>query len=126
MSYLALKHIHVTCVLLSGLGFCLRAIWMLADSSLLKHRLVRLLPHLVDTTLLGSAVLLAISSGQYPFVNGWLTAKFLGLLAYIVFGTFALKRGRTKAIRAMFLGFALLAYAYIISVALTRNPLPGL
>lgn len=126
MSYLALKHLHVTCVLLSGLGFCLRAIWMLADSPLLKHRLVRLLPHFVDTTLLGSAVLLAILSGQYPLANSWLTAKFLGLLAYIVFGTFALKRGRTKAIRAVFLGFALLAYAYIISVALTRNPLPGL
>jgi uncharacterized membrane protein SirB2 len=35
----------------------------------------------------------------------------------------ALKRGRTRAIRARYFGLALLAYAYIVSVALTRNPL---
>ena len=27
MSYLALKHLHVTCVALSGLGFSLRGPW---------------------------------------------------------------------------------------------------
>lgn len=124
MSYLALKHIHVTCVVLSGLGFLLRGVWMLLDSPALKHRLVKVLPHLVDTLLLGSAILMAIASGQYPFVAGWLTAKLLGLLAYIVFGAIALKRGKTKAVRACFLMLALAAYAYIVSVALTRNPLP--
>ena len=36
MSYLALKHLHVTCVVLSGLGFALRGWWMLTDSPLLQ------------------------------------------------------------------------------------------
>ncbi len=125
MSYLALKHLHVACVLISGLGFVLRGIWMLRDSSLLSHRLSRILPHVVDTALLGSALALAVWSGQYPFAAGWLTAKVGGLLAYIVLGVFALKRGKTKAVRAAFLLLALTAYAYIVSVALTRNPLPG-
>jgi uncharacterized membrane protein SirB2 len=35
----------------------------------------------------------------------------------------ALKRGKTKAIRARFFILALLSYTYIVSVALTRNPL---
>ena len=125
MSYLVLKHLHVSCVVLSGLGFLLRGIWMLRDSPALKHWLVKVLPHLVDTVLLGSAILMAVASGQYPFVAGWLTAKLFGLLAYIVFGAIALKRGKTKAVRASFLLLALTAYAYIVSVALTRNPLPG-
>jgi len=125
MSYLALKHLHVACVLISGLGFVLRGIWMLRDSSLLSHRLSRILPHVVDTALLGSALALAVWSGQYPFAAGWLTAKVGGLLAYIVLGVFALKRGKTKAVRAAFLLLALTAYAYIVNVALTRNPLPG-
>lgn len=125
MNYLVLKHLHVTCVVLSGLGFVLRGIWMLRDSPALKHRLVKVLPHLVDTVLLGSAILMAVASGQYPFVAGWLTAKLFGLLAYIVFGAIALKRGKTKAVRAGFLLLALTAYGYIVSVALTRNPLPG-
>ena len=122
MSYLALKHLHVTCVVLSGLGFCLRGWWMLRESPLRQHRLTRVLPHIVDTLLLGSALTMAWLSGQYPFVNGWLTAKFVGLLAYILFGMMALKRGRTLAIRTRFLALAVLAYTYIVSVALTRNP----
>ena len=126
MSYLALKHLHVTCVVLSGLGFALRGWWMLNDSPWLKARLAKVVPHVVDTVLLGSALVMAWQSGQYPFVQGWLTAKFFGLLAYIVCGTMALKRARTKGRRVLFLVLALLAYAYIVSVALTRSPLPWL
>jgi len=126
MSYLALKHLHVTCVVLSGLGFALRGWWMLNDSPWLKARLAKVVPHVVDTVLLGSALVMAWQSGQYPFVQGWLTAKFFGLLAYILCGTMALKRARTKGRRVLFLVLALLAYAYIVSVALTRNPLPWL
>lgn len=123
MSYLALKHLHVTCVVLSGLGFCLRGGWMLSESPLRQHRLTRVLPHIVDSLLLGSALTMAWLSGQYPFVNAWLTAKLCGLIAYIVLGMMALKRGRTKAIRACYFGLALMVYAYIVGVALTRNPL---
>jgi uncharacterized membrane protein SirB2 len=123
MSYLALKHLHVTCVVLSGLGFALRGWWMLNDSPLLKARLTRVVPHVVDTLLLGSALLMAWQSSQYPFAQGWLTAKFFGLLAYILCGTMALKRARTMGGRVVFLVLALLAYAYIVGVALTRNPL---
>ncbi len=84
MSYLALKHLHITCVVLSGLGFCLRGWWMLSESAMRQHRLTRVWPHLIDTLLLGSALTMAWMSGQYPFVQGWLTAKLCGLLAYIV------------------------------------------
>lgn len=126
MSYVALKHLHVTCVVLSGLGFCLRGWWMLRESPLRQHRLTRILPHVVDSLLLGSAVTMAWMSGQYPFVNAWLTAKLVGLVAYILLGMMALKRGRTMTIRARYFGLAVLAYLYIVSVALTRSPLPGL
>ncbi|MCH2219071.1 MAG: SirB2 family protein [Dechloromonas sp.] len=123
MSYLAIKHLHVTCVVLSGLGFCLRGIWMMRESPLATHRLARVLPHVIDTLLLGSALTLAWMSGQYPFVNGWLTAKLFGLVAYILLGTMALRRGRTRALRTRYFVLALAAYAYIVGVALSRNPL---
>ena len=123
MTYAALKHLHVACVALSGFGFALRGWWMLNDSPWLKTRLARVVPHVIDSVLLGSALLMAWQSSQYPFAQGWLTAKFFGLLAYILCGTMALKRARTKGRRVVFLVLALLAYAYIIGVALTRNPL---
>lgn len=126
MSYLAIKHLHITCVALSGLGFLLRGWWMMRNSPRLQHRLTRILPHAVDSLLLGSALTLAALSGQYPFVQGWLTAKVLGLLAYIVLGSLALKRGRTRAGRLLSFGLALAVYAYIVAVALSRNPWPWL
>jgi uncharacterized membrane protein SirB2 len=122
MTYLILKHLHVTCVVLSGLGFALRGWWMLNDSPRLKAPLTRVVPHVVDTLLLGSALVMAWLSGQYPFAQDWLTAKFLGLLIYILCGTMALKRGKTKDRRSFFLVLAIAAYAYIVGVALTRSP----
>jgi uncharacterized membrane protein SirB2 len=113
-------------VALSLAGFAARGLLMLAGSPLLQARFVRIAPHVVDTVLLASAVWLAWSLGQYPFVHGWLTAKVLGLAAYIVLGTIALKRGRTRFIRATAFAGALAAAGYVVWVALTRNPLPGL
>jgi uncharacterized membrane protein SirB2 len=96
---------------------------MLADSPALQRRWVRIVPHLVDTVLLASAIGLALTLRQYPFVDGWLTAKVLALIAYIILGSIALKRGRTKPIRAVAWIAALATFGYIVSVALTRHPL---
>ena len=123
-TYTLLKYLHVGSVALSGAGFLVRGIWMLQDSPLLARRWVRVAPHLVDTVLLASAIALALMLGQYPLVHGWLSAKVLGLIAYIVLGTIALKHGRTRGIRiAAFCG-ALLVFAYIVAVAITKSALP--
>ena len=123
MPYIALKHLHVTFVALSGLLFLVRGIWMLRASPRLQQRWVRIVPHVVDTLLLASAIGLAVWSHQYPGQMPWLTAKVVALAGYIVLGTIALKRGRTQGVRsAAFIG-ALACFAYIVAVALTKNPL---
>lgn len=123
-TYALLKFLHVGCVLLSGAGFALRGVWMLQRSPLLARRWVRITPHVVDTVLLASAIALMLLSGQYPFEQGWLTAKVLGLIAYIVLGTVALKRGPTLQIRVAAFAGALLVFAYIVAVALTKSVVP--
>jgi uncharacterized membrane protein SirB2 len=123
MLYLALKNLHVLCVIVSGSGFFMRGLWMLCDSPRLNLRWVRVVPHLVDTLLLGSAIAMAVIGAQYPFAQDWLTAKLIGLLVYILCGMMALRRGRSKATRAIYFAAALLAFAYIVSVALARSPL---
>lgn len=125
MDYLLLKNLHVGCVIASGCGFVLRGIWMLIDSPKLNQRWVRVFPHVVDTGLLGSAIALATISGQYPVAQAWLSAKVIGLVLYILCGTMALKRGRTKTIRGVFFVVALVIFAYIVSVALHRSSLAG-
>ncbi len=97
---------------------------MLQDSPMLARRWVRVAPHVVDTVLLASAIALATMIGRYPLVHGWLTAKVLGLIAYVVLGTVALKRGRTHGTRlAAFCG-SLVVFAYIVAVAVTKSAAP--
>ena len=123
MIYFALKNMHVLCVIVSGSGFFMRGLWMLSDSPRLNRRWVRVVPHVVDTLLLGSAIAMAVISAQYPLAQDWLTAKLIGLLVYILCGMIALRRGKNKITRGIFFAAALLAFAYIVSVALTRSPL---
>lgn len=122
--YVELKSIHLGTVALSACLFAVRGGWMLADSPRLRQRWVRIVPHLIDTVLLASAIGLCMSLHQYPFVQGWLTAKLMALLAYIGFGSLALKRGRSKAIRTAALIAALATFAYIVAVARTHDPWP--
>ena len=123
MSYYALKHIHMTFAVLSGVLFLVRGLWMLAESKRLEQRWVKIAPHAIDTLLLASAIGLAVWSGQYPGQSPWLTAKLLALVAYIGLGTVALRRGRTRQVRALAFVAALACFAYILAVVLTRNPL---
>jgi uncharacterized membrane protein SirB2 len=119
--YLLVKDIHVACVILSLGGFAVRGVLMLAGSPILRARFVRIAPHVVDTALLASALWLCWLIRQYPFAAGWLTAKVIGLVVYIVLGAIALRHGRTKRVRiAAFIGAAATA-AYIVSVALTHD-----
>ena len=122
MSYLAIKHQHVSCVVLSILLFFLRGIWTMQTSPIMQQRWVKIAPHIIDTLLLGSALTLAWLSQQWPFQQAWLTAKVLGLLAYIILGSIALKRGKTRQIRLAAWLLALVTVGYIVAVALSRSP----
>jgi uncharacterized membrane protein SirB2 len=124
MSILPLKIIHVSCVSASYALFLLRGIWMLRESPAIRRRWVRIVPHTVDTLLLVSAIALAISIGQYPFVDTWLTAKLAGLLAYIALGSVALKYGRSKTARLAAWLMAQAVFFYIVLVAVFRSPTP--
>lgn len=121
MIYYTIKQIHVIAVVVSVLGFMLRGGWMMCSSPLLQHRLTRVLPHVVDTVLLVSALVLAAMISQYPFVAPWVTAKVLGLLLYIGLGMVALRRGPTRAIRVSAWVAALVVYAWIASVATSKQ-----
>ena len=125
MNYLVIKQLHITFALLSGSFFLLRGIWMLGESPLLQQRWVKVVPHVVDTLLLSSALVMVFWSGQYPFAQPWLTAKVLALIIYIGLGTVALKRGKTRLVRTVAMFAALATFGYIVAVALTKQALLG-
>lgn len=116
--------VHVVCVYLSLAGLVLRGYWMLTDSPLRQLKPAKILPHVVDTLLLLSALMLAVLTSQYPFAHDWLTAKLLALLAYIGLGLVAFRFGPSHTIRLLAFVAALLAFIYMLAVAYSRNPWP--
>jgi len=134
MLYLTFKYLHVTCVILSISGFCVRGVLLLQKSALAgRHKQwngewhggrpwLRALPHINDSLLLAAAIGLAVVLEQYPFVNGWLTAKIFGLLAYILLGALALKPGRDPCVRITAGIAAVAVFGWIVSVALSKHP----
>jgi uncharacterized membrane protein SirB2 len=70
--------------------------------------------------LLAAGVGLAVLSHQYPFVQPWLTAKVVGLVLYVVLGSIALKRGRSRGVRILALTAALAVVAWIVATARCR------
>lgn len=123
MDYALLKSLHVAFVVASGCGFALRGALMLRRSPLLATRVARVLPHFVDTLLLAAAIGMLVIARMSPLAHPWLMAKIIALLAYIVLGAVALRRGRTPRVRALAFAAALATFAYIVGVALAHDPL---
>jgi len=117
-----LKTIHLLTAVTSISLFFVRGIWMLTDSAMLTRRWVKIAPHINDTILLLSAVMLVIAIQQYPFSDAWLTAKVIALVCYILLGMVALKWGKTKPVRAIAWVSGLCVFLYIVSVAMIKSP----
>ncbi|NIO41499.1 MAG: regulator SirB [Burkholderiales bacterium] len=122
--YTLLKTVHVLTAALTLLSFALRGVWMLRDSPMLWRRWVKIAPHVIDTILLASAIALMIQIQQYPGTQAWLSAKVVAIVLYIILGSIALRRGRTKTIQTTAWLGAIAVYAYIVAVALTHRALP--
>lgn len=121
MWYTLFKSTHVICALVSYLLFVSRGIWIFRHPGRERPAWVRVVPHVVDSLLLASAVGLVLLTRQYPGNLPWLDVKIACLLLYIALGMAAFRflRGRAR-IAAWLLAQAV--FGYIVLVALTRNP----
>jgi uncharacterized membrane protein SirB2 len=121
MSFLALKHLHVSAVVLSALGFLIRGALVWRESPLAERPWLRRSSHSIDTVLLCAALGMLWVGHRNPFAEPWLATKIACLIAYIVVGALALKRAPTLRLRRTCFVLAVLLLANIVTVALTRN-----
>ena len=121
--YLLLRNLHITCAVVSIALFVLRHVLSLRNINWRKSMALRVMPHIVDSLLLVSAILLTFAIDQYPFVNSWLTVKVIALVAYIVLGMQALKVGRSQSARRVAFLAAVIVFAFMVTVARTHSPL---
>jgi len=117
-----LHHLHMGCAFVSIAGFFTRGLWMITASPLLSHRLARVLPHLVDTLLLASAIGMLLIWRISPLAQDWLVAKVLALLLYIGLGMVAFRFARTRRTKVLAWLAALVTALYIVSVAFSKSP----
>ncbi len=119
--YETLKLTHVAAAMLTILGFMLRGYWMFSSSPMLRLKVVKILPHIVDTVFLLSGIGLIITLKLPVLSQNWLLMKFVALVAYIVLGAIALGRGKTMRTRTTAFVLALATFAYIAGVALSKS-----
>lgn len=102
--------------------FVLRGIFTVLASRPLKHRVWKVLPHLVDTVLLAMGIWLAIMLRLNPFHVTWLGVKILCVIAYIVLGVLAFRLQRPRWLRLGVFAAAILMFAFIVSIAVFQDP----
>jgi uncharacterized membrane protein SirB2 len=119
--YTFIKILHMSLASISVLGFLVRGILKINESPIVEKKLVRVLPHVIDTFLLLSAITLVVMSGMYPWVAPWVAAKIVGLLVYIGLGVVVMRTARTRQTRIACFALALVTAAYIFMVAGTKT-----
>jgi len=103
--YPAVKHLHLTLIAVSVLFFVVRFVLHLRQSALMGKKVFKVAPHVIDTFLLLSGLVLCFMIKQYPFVDPWLTEKIGAVVAYIALGVIAIKANRNKLFKVFaFLG----------------------
>ncbi|MBM95029.1 MAG: regulator SirB [Oceanospirillaceae bacterium] len=121
MDYSTLKHAHAGLAYLSALLFFVRFVLLYAGAGLMKSKVIKIIPHVIDTFLLAFAIWLCVLISQYPLTDHWLTVKVLALVLLVGTGTVAIKRKKVWA-AVVTLGL----YGYAIGVAKTHDPMSWL
>lgn len=123
--YELLRNLHILFAVVSVTGFAARGLLAIVKSSWLDTPWLKRLPHVNDTLLFAAGIALMVITHQYPGSAAWITAKLIAVLLYIVFGFIALRRSFPAGLRVTSGLAALATIGYIVSVAITKHPLPG-
>ncbi|MEY4760746.1 MAG: hypothetical protein RLZZ200_602 [Pseudomonadota bacterium] len=114
--------VHVACVCASGALFLLRGVPLVWGGKPFDPRGLRKVCYAVDTVLLLAAIALMAVLHAWPGQQRWLTVKVLMVLAYIVLGSLALRRGRGAGFRKACFVAAVAVFLLIVGVARRHDP----
>lgn len=120
--YLILKHIHLTVIVISFLLFFVRGNLMMRESTLAKHKLFLIVPHIVNLILIATGISLAVVLQINPADQPWLAIKLVALVVYIALGILTFKHPKPQVRKVLWL-LALIVFAFIVSIAESKSPL---
>ena len=119
-AYVILKHLHMTTAYLTISLFALRLLLDMVGKSGWRQTPLRWIPHANDTVLLVTAISLLFVAGYISAMPGWIIAKILLLVGYIVAGTFAIKPAFGKPVRIAGAVLALVQVSAILHLAMAK------
>lgn len=120
--YAILKHSHLLIIAIAFIMFFIRGILMMRHSPATNHKIFIVLPHIFYTLLLGTGIALAVILHFSPMQQPWLLAKIIALILYIVLALMTFKHPNLGT-RKIFWLLSLVVFAYIVSVAISKNVL---
>lgn len=122
--YEFIKTGHMTLAAISLASFVFRAGLHSVQHPWCRSLVIKTVPHINDSLLLAAAIWLAWSLGVHPGNSPWLLAKVLGLALYIFAANRVIKGRGSVAGRLLYFSLALLSFAYIAAVAITKQVIP--
>ncbi|NOR79439.1 MAG: invasion protein [Methyloprofundus sp.] len=114
-----IKSIHMLFILLSVGGFITRIMLAEFKPDILRTKVLKIAPHVIDTILLLSGIALVFQGNWMAGEYGWIITKLVMLIAYIGFGVMAMRSTGIKRWAGFIL--ALACFGYILSVAITKH-----
>lgn len=117
MAYETIKLIHMSAAVITISGLFLRGYWSLSGSPQLTYRLTKVLPHLIDTILFLTGVMLFIQMRYYPLYHAWMILKLMLVLVYILNGFYLLRWAKTRRSKIWGMSMAFLLFSVIVSLA---------
>lgn len=115
--YPIILKLHLAVIAISLVLYLCRFVFALAGSRLSIHPVAVKSAGLLAMLVLITAAALCVTIGQYPFLDGWLTEKLIGLLIYIVMGIASLKPTTARPAQLLYGVIALTAFAGTFMVA---------
>lgn len=120
--YSELKLVHMGAALSSGAFFFLRALAVQFGARWPLAAIPSYVSYTIDTVLLTAALMLWTMLPGAMFANGWLATKLVLVVAYIVLGSLAVRRGRTAMLRRACFVAATIVFALIYGIARAHDP----
>ncbi|MGL6258130.1 SirB2 family protein [Vibrio sp. WXL103] len=123
--YEGIKQLHLLTIALSAALLTVRYAMMMANSGLTQAKFFRVFPHVNDSLLLLTGLILMFMTGFTPLAPGglWLSEKFTCVIAYIALGFFSLKMARNNLLRTFAFFGALGWLAMAGKVAVSKVPM---
>ncbi|MEM0911009.1 MAG: SirB2 family protein [Pseudomonadota bacterium] len=119
--YMALKHLHLTAVSFSFVVFLIAFAAAILQSPLAEKKWLKILPHVLYTVILITAISLWLSVNAYAF--DWLASKLLGFILYVLSISYAIKWAKNNRMRYIGLASAFAWLLLTASIAFSKNAL---